>query len=474
MNRTIAALLSGCVLFASAALAQSRSGIWTTPSAEQVNAVYPEVESLYFDLHRAPELAMHEQQTSAKLAERVKALGYEVTTGVGSTGVVAVLRNGVGPTVLLRTDMDALPIEEKTGSPFASHVVVKSDSGTSIPVMHACGHDIHMSSWVGTAKLMATNRDRWHGTLILIGQPAEETGEGAVAMIKDGLLTRFPKPDFALAIHDSAILPVGQVGYTPGYALAAADSVDITIFGRGGHGGQPQDTVDPVVIASRTVLGLQSIVSRENNPLDPVVITVGTIHGGSKNSIIPDEVKLQLTVRSYKPEVRKRLLASIERVAKGEALAGGSPQEPSIKVTPAANAMYNDPALTKRLVAALSHVLGERNVIQVEPKMVFEDFAEFNLAGIPSADFWVGAVNPEKFAAAQQSGTPLPQLHSAMWAPDYAPTLRTVMTVEMTELLELRGTSGLAPKEKPFASLRRCYGTPLSSCPRIALLWLAE
>ncbi len=439
MNRRTLALLSGCVLLTASAAAQTRPVTWTTPSAEQVNAIYPEVESLYFDLHRTPELAMHEQQTAAKLAERVKSLGYEVTTGVGGTDIVAVLRNGQGPTVLLRTDMDALPVEEKTGLPYGSQVLVKSNSGTSIPVMHACGHDIHMSSWFGTAKLMATNRDRWHGTLILIGQPAEETGEGAPAMIKDGLFTRFPKPDFALAIHDSANQPVGQVGFTPGYALASADSVDITIFGRGGHGGRPQNTIDPVVIAARTVLALQTIVSRENNPLDPVVITVGTIHGGTKNSIIPDEVKLQLTVRSYKPEVRKRVLASIERVAKGEAMAGGAPQEPLVKVTPAANAMYNDPALTKRLVTTLRGVLGQANVVEVEPTMVFEDFAEFNLAGIPSADFWVGGVEPVKFAAAQQSGTPLPQLHSAMWAPDYAPTLKTAIIVETTELLELLG-----------------------------------
>ncbi len=437
MNRRTLALLSGCVLLTASAAAQTRPAVWTTPSAEQVNAIYPEVESLYFDLHRTPELAMHEQQTAAKLVERVKSLGYEVTTGVGGTGIVAVLRNGRGPTVLLRTDMDALPIEEKTGLPYASHIVLKSDSGASIPVMHACGHDIHMSSWFGTAKLMAANRDRWHGTLILIGQPAEETGEGAPAMIMDGLFTRFPKPDFALAIHDSANQPVGQVGFTPGYALAAADSVDVTIFGRGGHGGRPQSTIDPVVIAARTVLALQTIVSRENNPLDPAVITVGTIHGGTKNSIIPDEVKLQLTVRSYKPEVRKRLLASIERVAKGEAMAGGAPQEPLVKVTPAANAMYNDPALTQRLVATLRGVLGQANVVEVEPVMVFEDFAEFNLAGIPSADFWVGAVNPEKFAAAQQAGAPLPQLHSSMWAPDHAPTLRMAIIVETTELLEL-------------------------------------
>jgi len=249
MKRTLVFMCS-CVLIISGARAQSKSANWMTPSTEQVSAIYPEVESLYVDLHRSPELAMHEEQTAAKLAQRVKALGYEVTTGIGGTGVVAILRNGTGSTVLLRTDMDALPIEEKTGLPFASQVVVKSASGASTPVMHACGHDIHMSSWFGTAKLMATNRDRWHGTLVLIGQPAEETGEGAAAMIKDGLLTRFPRPDFALAIHDNANLPVGKVGYTPGYALAAADSVDITIFGIGGHGGRPQNTVDPIVIAS--------------------------------------------------------------------------------------------------------------------------------------------------------------------------------------------------------------------------------
>ena len=437
MDRAIPSLLSACVLAACSASAQTKPAAPAAPSAEEVNAIYPEVESLYLDLHRTPELSLHEQQTAAKLAERAKALGYEITTGVGGTGVVAVLRNGAGRTVLLRTDMDALPVEEKTGLPYASHVVVKTDSGASIPVMHACGHDIHMSSWFGAAKWMATNRNWWHGTLILVAQPAEETGEGAIAMIKDGLFTRFSKPDFALAIHDSPNQPVGQVGYTPGYAMASADSVDVTVFGRGGHGGQPQNTVDPVVIAARTVLALQTIVSRENNPLDPAVITVGAIHGGTKYNIIPDEVRLQLTVRSYKPEVRKRLLASIERVAKGEALAGGAPREPLVKVTPTANSMYNDPMLTKRLVAALGRVLGPANVVEVEPKTVFEDFAEFSLAGIPSADFWVGAVNPDKFAAAQKAGTPLPPLHSSEWAPDYPPALKTAITVETAELLEL-------------------------------------
>ncbi len=436
MKRRFVALLGSCVLMAAGATAQTKP---SAPSAEQVNAIYPEVEALYLDLHRNPELSLHEQQTAAKLAERMKALGYEVTTGVGGTGVVAVLRNGQGRTVLLRTDMDALPVEEKTGLPYASQVVVKSDSGTAVPVMHACGHDVHMSSWFGTAKLMATNRQRWHGTLILIGQPAEEIGTGAAAMLKDGLFTRFPKPDFALAIHDDPSLPAGQVGYTPGYTMASSDSVDITIFGRGGHGAQPQNTVDPIVIAARTVLALQTIVSRENNPLDPAVVTVGTIHGGTKNNIIPDEVKLQLTVRSYKPEVRKRLLASIERIAKGEALAGGAPREPLVKVEPAANATYNDLELTKRLAATLRNTLGQANVVEIPPKMVFEDFSEFSLAGVPSAIFLVGGVEPTKFAAAQRSSTPLPGLHSSLWAPDREPTLKTAITVETAELLELLG-----------------------------------
>ena len=240
-----------------------------------------------------------------------------------------------------------------------------------------------------------------------------------------------------MSIHDSAVQPVGQVGFAPGYAWASADSVDITIYGRGGHGGWPQNTIDPVVIAARTILTLQTIVSRESNPLDPVVITVGAINGGTKNSVIPDEVKMLLTVRTYKPEVRKRVLASIERVAKGEAMAGGAPKEPLVKITPAANATYNDPELTKRLVATLRGVLGQANVVELAPVMGFEDFAEFSLAGIPSADFWVGAVEPVKFAAAQKSGTSLPGLHSALWAPDYEPTLKTVIVVETTELLEL-------------------------------------
>ena len=404
---------------------------------EQIAAIYPEIDALYLDLHQHPELSMHEQQTAAKLAERLKPLGYQVTTGVGRTGIVAVLKNGDGPTVLLRTDMDALPVEEKTGLPYASKVTTRNSDGATVSVMHACGHDVHMSSWYGTAKLMATNRERWHGTLILIAQPAEETGEGATAMLRDGLFTRYPKPSYALAIHDDATLPAGQVGFTSGYTMASSDSVDVTIYGRGGHGAQPQDTVDPIVIGARTVMALQTIVSREIDPRDPAVVTVGVFNGGTKNNIIPDEVKLQLTVRSYKPGVRKHLLASIERIVKGEAMAGGSPQEPLIKITPAANATYNDPELTKREVGVLRRILGDSNVVELPPKMVFEDFSEYTLAGVTATMLYVGGVEPANFAAAKQSATVLPGLHSPLWAPDREPTLKTAVTVETAILMDL-------------------------------------
>ena len=427
------------LLLLASALSQSQSTSWTAPSPDQLNAVYPEVEALYFDLHRNPELSLHEDQTSAKLAGLMKALGFEVTTGVGGTGVVAILRNGPGRTILLRTDMDALPVEEKTGLPYASHVTAKSVSGAMTPVMHACGHDIHMASWLGTAKLMAANRQNWHGTLIFIAQPAEEIIRGASAMLADGLFTRFPKPDFALAIHDESTLPAGQVGYTPGYALSASDVVNITIFGRGGHGARPQDTVDPIVIGARTVLALQTIVSREIDPHDPAVITVGVFKGGTQFNIIPDEVTLDLSVRSFRPDVRQHLLTSIERITKGEALAGGAPREPVVKVTPGAHATYNDPQLTDRVVAALRHVLGTPNVVDIPPKMVSEDFSEFSLAGVPSAMFFVGAVEPAKFAAAQQSGVVLPGPHSPLWAPDREPTLKTAIMAETAALLEELG-----------------------------------
>ena len=403
-----------------------------------MGAIYPEVEALYIDLHRNPELGFQEKQTSAKLADRLRAFGYEVSTGIGGTGVVAVLKNGAGPTVMLRADMDALPVQEKTGLPFASTVTVKTESGATVSVMHACGHDTHVASLVGTAKLMAENRQRWHGTLVLIGQPAEEIVGGADAMLKDGLFTRFPKPDFALALHDSGMLATGQIGYHAGYYMSSSDSVYITIFGRGGHGAKPQMTVDPIVIAARTVLALQTIVSRENDPLEMAVITVGSIHGGTRPNIIPDEVKLELTVRSFNPTVRKHLLAAIERVAKAEAMAAAAPREPLVKVEAGTDALYNNPELTNRVVGTLRRALGSQNVIEIPPNTASEDFSRYGAAGVPSVMLHFGAANAEKLAASKKNGTPLPQTHSSLWAPERE-SMKTAIMAETAMLLELFG-----------------------------------
>ena len=264
---------------------------------EGLDALAPSLDALYLDLHRNPELSTHEARTAAEMATRLRAAGFEVTEGVGGTGVVGVLRNGKGPTVLVRTDMDALPMPEKTGLPYASTVTARDDAGETVPVMHACGHDVHMTSWVGAATLLAKAKTRWKGTLVFVGQPAEETLRGAEAMVKDGLLTRFPKPDFVLGLHVTNLLPSGAAGVTSGPASAASNAVDVTFFGRGGHGAMPQRTIDPVLMAARAVVALQAIVSREVNPFEPAVVTVGTFHAGTKRNVIPDEAKLQLTVR---------------------------------------------------------------------------------------------------------------------------------------------------------------------------------
>jgi hippurate hydrolase len=409
-----------------------------SPALAPLDSIYPDLDKLYIDLHQTPELSLHEEKTAAKLAARLKALGYEVTTGVGGTGVVAILKNGKGPVVLVRADMDALPVEERTGLPYASKVTTKDDSGATVSVMHACGHDIHMTSLIGAATLLARAKDRWRGTLFLIAQPAEEKGGGARSMLKDGLFTRFPKPDFAISFHDKASMPAGKLIYTPGFAFANVDSVDLTIYGRGGHGAYPHATVDPIVIAARTILALQTIVSREENPLDPAVVTVGSIHGGAKHNIIPDEVKLLITVRSYKDEVRKRILASIERIAKAEAAAAGAPTPPKVEVTEGTPATYNDPALTKRIAGALARAFGEANVVEGQPTMGGEDFSEYGRAGVPALQFEVGAVERGKYEASQKNGTPLPSLHSSEFAPDREPTIRmgaSSLTVAALELL---------------------------------------
>ena len=412
---------------------------WHAPSKEQIDGVYPQVETLYEDLHRNPELSLHEEKTAAKMADQLRKLGFDVTTGVGGTGVVGVLKNGAGPAVMIRAELDALPVPEKTGLAYASHVTTHDDRGVEVPVMHACGHDLHMSVGIGTAALLAQNKNRWHGTFIFVGQPAEERIMGASSMLKDGLFTRFPRPDYVLALHDTDSLPVGKVGWTSGYSHTNASSVNVTIYGRGGHGAAPQKTVDPIVIAARTILAWQTIVSRETDPRDAAVITVGSIHGGTKHNIIPDEVQLQLTVRSYKDEVQKHLVSAIERVANAEAEAAGAEKKPVVTVVENVAAVYNDPKVTQRVVAALEQTIGKGNVVEEPPITPSDDFAEYGRAGVPEFMFSLGAVEPGKYAAAQKSGESLPGPHSPFFAPDREASLRMGILTESVAVLEFLG-----------------------------------
>jgi hippurate hydrolase len=408
------------------------------PFADQLNANYPAVETLYQDLHRNPELGFNEHQTAARLAKLAKSLGYEVTTGVGGTGLVAILRNGPGPTVMLRTELDALPVQEKTGLPFASKVTTKTAAGDTVSVAHACGHDLHMSAWYGTAKLMADNRKAWSGTLMLIGQPSEETVRGAEAMLKDGLFTRFPKPEYALSVHDDASGPSGTIMYHAGAFRASSDVVNITVFGQGGHGAVPHETRDPIVMAARIVLALQTLVSRENNPIDPAVITVGSIHGGTVANIIPDQVKLSLSVRTFKPEVRKRILASIAREAKGEAMAAGAPKEPLVEVLTGTDSVYNDPELMGRMVKVVQGAVGPEFVKEMPAKMTSEDFSQYGQQpGVKAILLHVGAVDAKRLEAAHKAGQPLPGTHSPQWAPDFKPTVTNTIKAETAILLDL-------------------------------------
>jgi hippurate hydrolase len=409
--------------------------------SSEVENIYPEARALYLDIHQNPELSGHEIQTAAKLAGRLRGLRYAVTENVGGTGVVAILKNGAGPTVMLRTELDALPVEEKTGLPYASRVRTKDDAGHDVGVMHACGHDLHMASLFGTAAIMAGSKSTWHGTLILIGQPAEETIGGAKKMIDDGLFTRFPKPDVAVALHVGNSLPAGKVGVGPGYRLSNADSIRITIYGKGGHGSQPNSTIDPIVIAARTIVALQTIVSREVKPGEVAVVTVGYIQAGTKNNIIPDQAELGITVRSYKPEVRKQVLSAIDRIAKAEASAAGAVREPKIELYEATDAVYNDPALEQRMEPVLVSALGKDNVVTEEPAMASEDFSFFTAQGIPSFYFSLGGADPVKYAEAKAAGGNLPSNHSPLFAPDTDPALHTAIEAEVAVLRNLLGGS---------------------------------
>ncbi|HEY8053771.1 MAG TPA: amidohydrolase [Steroidobacteraceae bacterium] len=403
-------------------------------ASPEVDAAYPSARALYQELHEHPELSGHEIRTAAKLAAQLRPLGYEVTEHVGGTGIVALLRNGSGRTVMLRTELDALPVEEKTGLAYASKAHAKDDAGNDVSVGHMCGHDLHMSALVATAGIMAHSRNTWHGTLIMIAQPAEETVGGAEGMVRDGLFTRFPRPDTILALHVENELPAGRVGVVPGVFDSNSDSVRITIFGKGGHGSAPHTTVDPIVIAARTILALQTIVAREVKPGEMAVVTVGYIHSGTKNNIIPDQAELGLTVRTYKADVRKQVLAAITRITTAEAEAAAAPRAPLIDRYEGADAVYNDPALAQRLRAVLEDALGRDNVLITEPITPSEDFSVFVEQGIPGFYLRLGGADPQKLAAAQAAGAHLPSNHSPLFAPDVDPALHTAIAAEVAML----------------------------------------
>jgi amidohydrolase len=415
------------------------------------DAELPSLLTIYKDLHSHPELSTKEERSAGIVAKELRAAGCDVTENFGKYdnsgwkcyGVIGVMKNGAGPTVLVRTDLDALPVHEETGLPYASTATTKNDEGKEVPVMHACGHDAHMAMFIGVARALAKLKDQWRGTIIFVGQPAEETGNGARALLHAGLYEKFGKPDFALGFHDKADLQTGHIGVTEGYTYANVDSVDVTVRGVGGHGAYPHKTKDPIVLAAEMINSWQTIASRENNPLDPIVVTVGSIHGGTKHNIIPDEVKMQLTVRTYKADTRERVLAAIERIAKGIAAASGVPPDRAPIVSVSKDlfcpATYNNPELTKRLVSVWKNSLGNENVEIVDATMGGEDFSEYSLPdySIPAVDFHVGAVDPAKIAEYKQTRKELPSLHSSKFAPDPEPTIRTGVFAMTTAVLEL-------------------------------------
>lgn len=403
----------------------------------------------YKYLHEHPELSTEEKATSEMVSSALKKMGYVVTDhfgryedGSGAYGVVAVMRNGSGPTLYVRTDMDALPVTENTGLPYASKVREKRPNG-EVGVMHACGHDLHMTVLLGTAKMMEETKDQWSGTLVLIGQPAEEVVGGAAAMLRAGLYTKFPKPDYVIALHDSSFLPAGTVAWHSGTMLAGADSVDIMLRGYGGHGAAPYITKDPIVIGAELVMALQTIVSRESDPQLPTVVTVGSFHAGTKHNIIPDEAHLQLTVRTMTPAQREKVLAAIRRITNGIAAAAGIPAEraPIIEISKdSVPATINDPALTQRISVSLVKALGKENVWPGQPIMASEDFSLFALQdpNPPISMFWLGATDPVKWKEAQEEGTRLPGPHSSEFAPLPEPAIRAgvkAMTTVATDLL---------------------------------------
>lgn len=422
-----------------AELPPARVAALAAKATPKIDAELPSLLDVYKDLHANPELSNQEVRTAKKLAEWMRQAGFEVAQEVGGTGVVGVLKNGEGKRVMVRTDMDALPVTENTGLDYASRVQARNPEGQLVGVMHACGHDMHMTCWLGAARTLAEMRDQWSGTLVFIAQPAEELGTGARAMLADGLFDRFGKPDVGLALHCDSFAAAGEIAHTEGYAMANVDSVDVTIKGKGGHGAIPHATIDPIVVAARFILDVQTIVSREIDPLDSAVITVGSIHGGTKHNIVPPEVNLQLTVRSFQDATREHLLSGIERVANAAAAAAGAPA-PEVVVRPEFTpAMYNDPELMRATVEALKEVLGAERCKPMAPLMGGEDYSFFSRAGVPCAMLRLGTVEPERIERFRAGKEILPSLHSDAYHPAPEPTIRTGVTALVASVLRIVG-----------------------------------
>lgn len=418
-----------------AVLAFSAVGRATEPRAWTADNLESLV-SLYRHLHSHPELSLQEKETSHRIAEELRSVGAEVTERVGGYGVVGMLRNGSGPTILVRTDLDALPVAEQTGLVFASQARTAGEAGAEIPIMHACGHDVHMTNLVGVARYLAASKDQWHGTAMFIGQPAEERGGGARAMLADGLFSRFPKPDAAIALHVDAFLATGFVGVRAGYSLANVDSIDITVRGKGGHGAYPHRTIDPIVQAAELVLALQTLVSREVKPTEPAVITVGSIHGGTKHNIIGETCQLQITVRSYSDEVRKQLLEGIRRKANAIAASYKAPG-PTITLSEGTPALWNDEQLAQRLTPVFKKLLGDDKVVASEQSMGGEDFSEYGRAGVPALMFQLGSVDAKRLERFRQLDQEPPSLHSPIYYPDVEAALLTGVPAMATAAIEL-------------------------------------
>lgn len=431
-------------------MAQSYATSSTAPSdsvTEWIEQNLVDLQKLYMQLHKSPELSFQEKETAQRIGRELEAVGVDVTYNIGGFGIVGILENGQGPTVMVRTDLDALPVAEQTNLPYASTKKAKTDSGQEVGLMHACGHDMHMTVLVGVARYLASHRDQWQGRVMFIGQPAEERGAGARAMLDDGLFERFGKPDYALALHCSATLPSGTVGLRAGYAMANVDSVDIELIGRGGHGAYPHTTIDPNVMAAKLILDLQTIVSREINPTDAAVVTVGSIHGGTKHNIIPDRCHLQLTVRSYSDEVRQHILDAIRRKANAVAASAGA-DKPEVVVSEGTPSLSNDEPLTRHLADVLRKKLGDQAVIDVDPVMGGEDFSHFGRAGVPSLLYWLGVVDQKRLDRYKSLGTEPPSLHSPLFFPDMDDSIRTGVASMTNSVLELLNNDPLGARKQ--------------------------